>query len=189
MGVCIYIYIHTLRFFSHLFHFKSRINVLLYWSISRRLAPVFEFYLSLCSIFPCGSAGKESACNTGDMGSITWLGKIPWRRERLPTPEFWPGEFHGLYSPWGRKESDTRSFHFHMRYLLHLLWQCMGGGQVGGLYIYLGDFSWKTLWNKRRGPHIKLLEWTQHTIARLDFQVTAEPPLFYVLFMRPHFQN
>ena len=33
--------------------------------------------------------------------------KIPWRRERLPTPVFWPGEFHGLYSPWGRKESDT----------------------------------------------------------------------------------
>ena len=36
----------------------------------------------------------------------TWIGKIPWRRERLPTPEFWPGEFHGLYSPWGCKESD-----------------------------------------------------------------------------------
>ena len=32
---------------------------------------------------------------------------IPWRRERLPTPAFWLGEFHGLYSPWGRKESDT----------------------------------------------------------------------------------
>ena len=27
--------------------------------------------------------------------------------ERLTTPVFWPGEFHGLYSPWGRKESDT----------------------------------------------------------------------------------
>ena len=26
-----------------------------------------------------------------------WVGKIPWRRERLPTPGFWPGEFHGLY--------------------------------------------------------------------------------------------
>ena len=37
--------------------------------------------------------------------SLGW--KIPWRRERLPTPVFWPGEFHGLYSPWGRKESDT----------------------------------------------------------------------------------
>ena len=34
------------------------------------------------------------------------VGKIPWRRERLPTPVFRPGEFHGLYSPWGRKQSD-----------------------------------------------------------------------------------
>ena len=36
----------------------------------------------------------------------TWVGKIPWRTERLPTPVFWPGEFHELYSPWGRKELD-----------------------------------------------------------------------------------
>ena len=40
-------------------------------------------------------------------GFDPWVGKMPWRRERLPTPVFWPGEFHGLYSPWGRKESDT----------------------------------------------------------------------------------
>ena len=33
--------------------------------------------------------------------------KIPWRRERLPTPVFWPGEFHGLYNPWGCKELDA----------------------------------------------------------------------------------
>ena len=37
--------------------------------------------------------------------SLGW--KIPWRRERLPIPIFWPGEFHELYSPWGHKESDT----------------------------------------------------------------------------------
>ena len=37
----------------------------------------------------------------------SWVGKIPWRREWLPTPVFWPGEFHGLYSPGGREESDT----------------------------------------------------------------------------------
>ena len=36
----------------------------------------------------------------------TWVGKILWRRERLPTPVFWPGEFHGLHSPWGCKELD-----------------------------------------------------------------------------------
>ena len=27
------------------------------------------------------------------------VGKIPWRRERLPTPVFWPGELHGLCRP------------------------------------------------------------------------------------------
>ena len=42
-----------------------------------------------------------------ETGFNPWVGKIPWRRERLPTPVFWPGEFHGLYSPWGRKELDT----------------------------------------------------------------------------------
>ena len=44
----------------------------------------------------------------------TWVWKI-WRRERLPTPVFWPREFHGLYSPWGHKELDTTeqiSLHF-----------------------------------------------------------------------------
>ena len=40
-------------------------------------------------------------------GFDPWAGKIPWRRERLPPPVFWPGEFHGPYSPWGHKESDT----------------------------------------------------------------------------------
>jgi len=25
----------------------------------------------------------------------------------IPTPVFWPEEFHGLYSPRGHKESDT----------------------------------------------------------------------------------
>ena len=36
----------------------------------------------------------------------SWVGKIPWRRERLPTPVFWPTKFHGLCSPWGSKELD-----------------------------------------------------------------------------------
>ena len=38
-----------------------------------------------------------------------------WRRERLPTSLFWPGEFHGLYSPWGlqRVGHDWATFTFH----------------------------------------------------------------------------
>ena len=47
--------------------------------------------------FPGGSAGEESACNAGEPGFDPLVGKIPWRRERLPTPVFWPGEFHGLW--------------------------------------------------------------------------------------------
>ena len=41
-----------------------------------------------------------------------WVGKIPWRREWLPTPVFLSGEFHGQkslagYSPWSSKELDA----------------------------------------------------------------------------------
>ena len=36
----------------------------------------------------------------------TRVGKILGRKERLPTPVFWPGEFYGPYSSWVLKESD-----------------------------------------------------------------------------------
>ena len=48
----------------------------------------------------------------------TWVGKIPWRRQRLPNTVFWPGKFHGLFSPWGCKESETTfnfTFYFCIR--------------------------------------------------------------------------
>ena len=50
---------------------------------------------------------RKNHLQCGRPGFSPWFGKIPWRRERLPIPVFWPGEFHGLYSPWGDKESDT----------------------------------------------------------------------------------
>ena len=53
-------------------------------------------------------------------GFNPWVGMIPWRRERLPTPVFWSGAF----SPWGRKESDTTEWlhfpvHFQVWCTLH----------------------------------------------------------------------
>ena len=77
-----------------------------------------SFHFTLPLGFPCGSAGKESAHNAGDLDLIPGLGRFPWRRERLPIPVFWPGEFYGLYSPWDCKELDTTErlalwvFHF-----------------------------------------------------------------------------
>ena len=63
--------------------------------------------------FSCGPAGKESPCSVGDLGLIPGLGRFPWRGERLPIPVFWPGEFHGLYSPYVGK-SWTRLSDFHL---------------------------------------------------------------------------
>ena len=57
---------------------------------------------------------KKLTASQGDMrcGFNPWVGKIPWRRERLPTPVFLPEEFHGQrslvgYSPHGGRKSDT----------------------------------------------------------------------------------
>ena len=34
--------------------------------------------------FPCGSAGKESTCNVGDLGSIPGLGRFPGEGKGYP---------------------------------------------------------------------------------------------------------
>ena len=34
--------------------------------------------------FPCGSAGKESTCNVGDLGSISGLGRSPGEGKGYP---------------------------------------------------------------------------------------------------------
>ena len=49
---------------------------------------------------------KNPPANAGELGSISGLRRFPGRRERLPTPLFWPGELYGLYSLQGRKELD-----------------------------------------------------------------------------------
>ena len=75
--------------------------------------------------FPGGSDGNGFVCNVGELGSIPGLGRSPWRREWLSTLVFRPGEFPGLYSPWGPKESDTieghvRSYHMLAELVLDL---------------------------------------------------------------------
>ena len=41
-------------------------------------------------------------------GFDPWVAKVPWRRERLPTPVFWPGEFPGVTKSW----TQLSDFHF-----------------------------------------------------------------------------
>jgi len=52
----------------------------------------------------------------------TWVRTLGWEdplekgKATLPTPVFRPGEFYGLYSPSGHKESDTTAT-FTFRYI------------------------------------------------------------------------
>ena len=51
----------------------------------------------------CGSAGKESACNAGDLGSIPGSGRSPGKGKVYLL------QYSGLENslgPWGRRESD-----------------------------------------------------------------------------------
>ena len=74
--------------------------------------------------FPGGLAGKESARNTGDLGSIPGLGRSPGERNGYPFLVFWPREFHEVYSR-GHKQSDTTerlSLHFTSLRLSIRIW-------------------------------------------------------------------
>ena len=57
--------------------------------------------------FSCVSAGKESACNAGNLGSIPGLGRSPGEGKGYPFQYSGLENSHGLYSPWVHKESDT----------------------------------------------------------------------------------
>ena len=62
--------------------------------------------------FPGSSAGKESACNVGDLGLIPGLGRSPGGGHGNPLWYSCLENPHGRrslvgYSPWGHQELDT----------------------------------------------------------------------------------
>ena len=61
--------------------------------------------------FPCGSAGKESACNAGYLGSIPGLGRSPGEEKGYPL-QYFVLENSLNYIPCC-KESDTTERHSH----------------------------------------------------------------------------
>ena len=64
------------------------------------------FYLRTLAM-PGGASGKEPACQYRShkrRGFDPWVGKIPWRRTRQPTPVFLPGE-----SSWTAEPDGLRS--------------------------------------------------------------------------------
>ena len=80
---------------------KSAFQILIYviW-----IALIASFTcLPLIVGFPGGASGKEPAwqCRRHKRQRFNpWVGKIPWRRKRQPTPVFLPGKSHGQRNWW-----------------------------------------------------------------------------------------
>ena len=71
--------------------------------------------------FPCGSAGKESACNPGDLGSIPGLGRSPGEKKGYPL------QYSGLENSMGcivhgvaKSQTGLSKFHFHLLQQRHI---------------------------------------------------------------------
>ena len=87
-------------------------NIFIHSSVDGHLRINFFFFASLVAQRVKNPPAMRVWSHWVQLGFDRWVGTIPWRRERLPTPVSWPGEFHGQrslagYSPWGCKELDT----------------------------------------------------------------------------------
>ena len=83
----------------------------------------FSKYLLSIYHFPCGSAGKESACNVGDLGLIPGLGRSPGEGNGYPL------QYSGLENSMncivhGVTKSQTRLSDFHFAYYVLIPGDC-----------------------------------------------------------------
>ena len=71
---------------------------------------------NICSMHICVSLVAQMVKNLPAVWE-TWIWSLGWEDARekkmQPTPVFWPGEVHGLYSPWVTK-SQTQLSDFHL---------------------------------------------------------------------------
>ena len=66
-------------------------------STTHSIATTINNYLSKIQRLPCRSYSKESACNTGDPGSIPGLGRSPGEGKGYPL------QYSGLENPMDRR--------------------------------------------------------------------------------------
>ena len=90
----------------------------------------------------------------GRPGFSPWVEKIPWRKERVPTPVFWPGEFHGQRSLAGYKSMGSPRVRHNWETFTSLLLlppSCFCGSQASNLrspchcYLYSPLARWVPL--------------------------------------------
>jgi len=85
------------------------------------------FTTSITLGFPGSSAGKESACNAGDPGSIPGSGRSPGEGNSYPL------QYSDLENSMGSKRDRLSDFHFHLGRPLALTAKNTGGKEVCAL--------------------------------------------------------
>ena len=77
-----------------------------YYAYTLRKPKLKKIYVPQCSGFPCGSAGKKSACNAGDLGPIPGLGRSHGEGKGYPI------QYSGLRKS-RTVQAQLSDFHFH----------------------------------------------------------------------------
>ena len=107
--------------------------------------------------FLCGLAGKESACNAGDLGSIPGLRRSP--REGKGYPLQYSGLENSMdYTVHGVAKSQTLLSDFHFT-SLNILWKDIT--EILGVRSASGNIQvidWKPLAGERNPPHHETLD-------------------------------
>lgn len=97
------------------FSWHSLMGVFLEWPptpFSGGIGDTTEHTLTPFWGFPSGFPRSLSpACQSRKHWFHPWAVKIPWRKERLLTPVFWPGKSNGLVHGISKSQTLLRDFH------------------------------------------------------------------------------
>ena len=130
-------------------HFKTLISWTGHFWVKWSLRNSVRARVDLC--FPCGSAGKESACHVGELGSIPGLGRSPGEGKGYLL------QYSGLENPMdcivhGVTKIWTRLSEFHFQGWIHTVSSCphlLCPVQFHRLFLRCFGLSrWALLWTK-----------------------------------------
>ena len=146
---------------THLKMALHRIASTEWWCLQFRVrATVRNSLIKLVALltvgFSCGSAGKESPCNAGYLGSIPALGRSPGEGKGYPL------QYSGLensmdYTVHGVAKSQTRLSDFHFHFYVNCIditkdvfvtlhnFLCLSGSHRESLFLSLWT-PWNTKW-------------------------------------------
>ena len=142
--------------------------------------------------FPCGSAGKESTCNAGDLGSILELGRSPEEGKDYPLQysgleKSMDCIVHGVAKSW----AQLSDFHFTLSIIYLKKWETKSMKVKRGIhtyihtYIYIYIYSHKYKISKKKKKKA-LCRWFQKYLKARVLERDALVPCLETDFSRLH---